>query len=136
MNAKKKVLAIGGTSKIARLFIAKFKDEYTFTITQRTGKKGEDTHVELDLSSASSVQAFITSQDKILYDAVLVFTSVYEKDPNDTQEYLSRAEHDMRINALSQLAILTGLHYEKNSTIILFGDAGIDRPKPALVYIR
>ena len=130
MNAKKNVLIIGGTSKIARLFIAKFRDEYAFTITQRSVKQGEDGHAELDLSSSDSVQAFITAQDQMLYDAVLVFASVYEKDPSDIDQYLSRAEHDMRVNTLSQLAILKGLRYQKNSTVLLFGDAGTGTPKP------
>jgi len=130
MTLKKKILIIGADSKVAKLFIAKFSEKYTLALTRRSATAIGSSDVQLDLSSVESVTQFISTQKNHLYDGALVFASVYEQDPVSTEDYLEKARNDLAINVFSPMAIVRNLHFNPNSTILFFGDAGIHVPKP------
>ncbi|MFZ3010084.1 MAG: SDR family oxidoreductase [Candidatus Microsaccharimonas sp.] len=128
----KKILIIGVTSKIAEKFIESVKDVYEIYGTYQSKdfiKKDTVHYLPLDLNDHSSVEELTVLLHAHSFFSVFLFSSTYSKDATSIDEYLLDAEKDLRINALSPIAILKQLHYEPSATVFLFADAGLQTPK-------
>lgn len=128
-----KLLLIGVTSKIAERFVEAVGDAYELFGTYHGSSVDYEqkcTYLPLDLGDSESVARFVSLVREHSFAGVLFFSSTYSKDSQNLEEYLSIADKDVRINALSPIAISRELQYDVGATVFFFGDAGLQVPKP------
>lgn len=128
---KPPLLIIGATSKIAERFIDVQKDHYTLYATHRSelDKHADITYIPLDLLDVNQVKAVSAKLQGIAFVGVLVFASTYTEDKEGVTDYIEAVERDVKINALSPIALLRSLSYESGAKVIFFGDSGVSVPK-------
>lgn len=128
---KKRILIVGGNSKIARVFIGKYCNKYKIDITLHKNKKVLDTvsqlrWYKLDLTNELSINNLINFLKNCKYDGVLFFSSVYYQHLNFNSEDFGKS---LKTNILGNLKLIRGLKLKKNSKIIFFTDEGLEQPK-------
>ncbi|QQG44039.1 MAG: SDR family oxidoreductase [Candidatus Roizmanbacteria bacterium] len=126
---KKKVLIIGGNSKIARTFIKKYKNKYDIDVTIHDDKEELVKNINyfyLNLANVTAIKNLTIKLKKYNYDGVLFFASVYSMNANYKQAEFLKI---IKINFLSCLNLISNLKLNKNSKIIFFTDEGITQPK-------
>lgn len=130
----KKILLVGASSKIAQHISDKLDDTYEVfgTYTSNDFPKREDTHhyFKLDLTDTKQVSSVISRLAKHSFAGVCILSSTYTQDPESLDAYFAQAERDLRVNTLAPLAICRALRYDPTATVFLFGDNGLDAPKP------
>ncbi len=117
----KKILVIGGNSKLAKIFIRGQKVNETLKVTTKQA---------LNLEKESSIKDFI-KKNKNIFDAVIFFASIYEKMSSFVD--IRNIERHLLINVINPLRLLKGLNLNKSARIIFFVDSGIIQPKPGFL---
>lgn len=126
----KRILIVGGNSKLARKFIDRSKDKYDLHATYRNLPKASSLAAhKLDLVDSQSVKQFLDSVKDISFDGVLFFASTFSNDMQREQKYEMQIQQDMLINALAPYQIARNLTVSKHARCVFFGDSIIGNPR-------
>ncbi|HLD90333.1 MAG TPA: hypothetical protein VI911_04865 [Patescibacteria group bacterium] len=133
---KKRILLIGGNSKIARAFTKKYFSKYQIDITlYKKNDIGQflneiDTY-QLNLTNDISIKNLIKKLKDYKYSGVLFFSSIYSNESNWNKSKFTKM---LKINFLSYLDLIYNLKLVNNSKIIFFTDEGLIQPKKNYLY--
>lgn len=129
-----RILVIGCTSKIAKLFLDTYCDDYEFYGTYHSTLLSQIAHVEksynVDLGDTEAVLKFVDSIKHLTFRAVLFFASTYDKDKTQAEDFTQQVLSDQLVNVLSPCLIARSINYQIPGRVIFFGDAGLNVPKP------
>lgn len=128
---KKRVLLIGGNSKIAREFIKKYYQKYQIDISINKNSKIKTllptgNYYRLDLANSTSIKNLTNKLKNHTYDGLLLFAGVYSDEPSWNK---TRFISILKINFISYLDLIFNLKLSINSKIIFFTDEGLVQPK-------
>lgn len=133
---KKRILIIGGNSKIAQAFIKKYYLKYQMDVTVHENRDispflSKGNSYQLDLANDASVKDFTNQMGGHKYDGLLFFAGVYNNELSwDKTRFISI----LRINFISYLDLIFNLKLRTNSKIIFFTDEGLVQPKKNYFY--
>ena len=128
----KRVLVVGASSKIARLFVKNCPPSYEVYGTYRNTPSPMlpiDHQFRVDLGIPSEINDFLQQVAHISFDAVLLFAASYGPDPDVPRDYFDAFMESLQLNGVGPVAIAKGVHFESGSKLFLFGDAGLNHPK-------
>ncbi len=133
-----KILIVGGSSKLAKLFISAYANLYEIHATYSSASDnlapGVFKSYSLDLNDTDSINNFIDTAKDLKFKAVIFFASTFAKDAEDNEERIRQFESDMRINVVSPLIIARSLNYINNDgRIFVFGDIYTSKPLPSMI---
>ena len=131
-NSNKRVLIIGSSSKIARLFIKDCPTDYEVYGTYRSAPSTllpTDHQFRADLGKPDEINNFLQQISQLSFDAVLMFAASYEPDPEISDDYFDTFMKSLQLNSAGPVAIARGVNFAPNSKLFLFGDAGLNHPK-------
>ena len=133
-----KILIVGGSSKLAKLFISAYANLYEIHATYSSASDnlapGVFKSYSLDLNDTDSINNFIDTAKDLKFKAVIFFASTFAKDAEDNEERIRQFESDMRINVVSPIIIARSLNYINNDgRIFVFGDIYTSKPLPSMI---
>ena len=133
---KKRILLIGGKSKIAQTFVKKYYLKYQMDITIHKNIKinphlSKIKYYQLNLADEASIENFINKTRGNKYDGLLFFASVYSVESKwNKMKFIST----VNINFISYLDLIFNLKFRANSKIICLTDEGLVQPKKNHFY--
>lgn len=132
----KRILLIGGNSKIAQTFVKKYYLKYQMDITIHKNIKinsllSKIKYYQLDLADETSIEDFINKIRGNKYDGLLFFASVYSGESRwNKMKFIST----INVNFTSYLDLIFNLKFRANSKIICLTDEGLVQPKKNHFY--